>query len=118
MTHDIRVDSLPEAAFDFVDARWLLHHLAEPALAIRRMIAALRPGGWLLLEEADFFSVYTSVSQVYISFTAALTRIVVGPSACGCFWARALPSLVAGTGLQDIGGEGWLRDCRILYALS
>ena len=44
VTHDISVDSVPEGAFDFVHARWLLHHLAEPELAIRRMISAMRPG--------------------------------------------------------------------------
>ncbi len=53
--HDITVDNPPESGFDFVHSRWLLHHLSKPELAIRRMIDALRPGGWLLLEEVDFF---------------------------------------------------------------
>ncbi|MGH7744675.1 MAG: class I SAM-dependent methyltransferase, partial [Candidatus Dormibacteria bacterium] len=49
--HDITVDNPPERGFDFVHSRWLLHHLPKPELAMRRMIEALRPGGWLLLEE-------------------------------------------------------------------
>jgi predicted methyltransferase len=28
-------------------------HLAEPERALARMAAALRPGGWLLVEEGD-----------------------------------------------------------------
>ena len=106
VTHDISVDRLPESAFDFVHVRWLLHHLGEPELAMRRMISALRPGGWLLIEDVDFFPVHASASQVYINFMLALTRCVVSSSGRDCFWARALPSLLAGTGLQEVGGEG------------
>ena len=36
----------------------------------------------------------------------ALARCVVSSSGRDCFWARALPSLLATTGLQEVGGEG------------
>jgi SAM-dependent methyltransferase len=104
--HDITKENAPDGNFDFVHARWLLHHLPEPELAVRRMIDALRPGGWLLLEEVDFFPVHTSTSQVYIDFMVALTGNVVRASGRDCFWARALPGLVAGMGIQHLGGEG------------
>jgi ubiquinone/menaquinone biosynthesis C-methylase UbiE len=86
--HDITCDSLPDGEFDFVHIRWLLHHLPEPERAIRRMIGALRPGGWLLLEEVDFFPVYTSPSRVYVDFMVALVNTVVSASGRDCFWAR------------------------------
>lgn len=104
--HDITVNSLPQSEFDFVHARWLLHHLSEPEHAIRRMIKALRPGGWILLEEVDFFPVHASSSKAYSDFMTALTSVVVRAPGCGCFWARALPDLVAGMGLLQVGGEG------------
>jgi SAM-dependent methyltransferase len=104
--HDITIDSPPEGDFDFVHARWLLHHLPEPDLAIRRMIDALRPGGWLLIEEPDFFPVHTSTSQLYIDFMLASTGNVVRASGRDAFWARALPALVAGMGLRRVAGEG------------
>jgi SAM-dependent methyltransferase len=104
--HDITKDSVPDSTFDFVHARWLLHHLPDPQLAVRRMIDALRPGGWLLLEEVDFFPVRTSTSQLYKDFMVALSGNVVRASGRDCFWARALPGLVAGMGLQQVGGEG------------
>jgi SAM-dependent methyltransferase len=106
LTHDLNVDSLPEGEFDLVHVRWLLHHLADPGLAIRRMISALRPSGWLLIEEVDFFPIYASDSQVYIDFMVALSRSVVSPSRRDCFWARALPELLAGTGLKEVSAEG------------
>lgn len=104
--HDIMADDLPHGEFDLVHTRWLLHHLPEPERAIRRMMDALRPGGWLLLEEVDFFPVLTSDSEVYADFMLALTGTVVKASGRDCLWARALPALVAATGLADVGGEG------------
>jgi SAM-dependent methyltransferase len=44
----------PEAdTYDLVHCRWLLMHLDDPAAALQRMVRALRPGGWLLVEEVD-----------------------------------------------------------------
>jgi len=75
-------------------------------LIARRMIDALRPGGWLLLQDVDFFPVHTSSSQLYVDFMLALTTNVVRASGRDCFWARALPGLVPGMGLRQVGGDG------------
>ena len=39
--------------FDLVHARALLHHIPQRSGVIDKAIAALRPGGWLVLEEPD-----------------------------------------------------------------
>ena len=49
--HDIGVDPLPERAFDIVHARAVLTFVPERQSALMRMVAALKPGGWLLVEE-------------------------------------------------------------------
>jgi SAM-dependent methyltransferase len=103
--HDILKEP-PEGLFDVVHCRWLLHHLPTPDVAIEHMVRALRPGGWLLLEEVDFFPVHASESSDYRDFMVALTDTVVKASGRDCFWARALPRIVAETGLVQIGGEG------------
>jgi SAM-dependent methyltransferase len=51
--HNIAVDPLPEGEFDLIHARLVLMHLPERDTALARMIAALKPGGWLLEEEYD-----------------------------------------------------------------
>jgi SAM-dependent methyltransferase len=51
--HDITQDPPPAETFDLVHARLVLVHLTDRATALRVMIAALRPGGWLVLEDAD-----------------------------------------------------------------
>jgi ubiquinone/menaquinone biosynthesis C-methylase UbiE len=40
--------------YDFVYSRFLLQHLARPADLLRRMWAAVRPGGVIAVEDADF----------------------------------------------------------------
>ena len=43
----------PEGQFDLVHARLVLVHVPERATALANMVAALRPGGWLFIEDAD-----------------------------------------------------------------
>ncbi|MBO1413362.1 class I SAM-dependent methyltransferase [Streptomyces sp. FH025] len=52
-THDVASDPPPAGSFDLVHARLVLVHVADRAEALRRMVRALKPGGWLLLEDAD-----------------------------------------------------------------
>jgi len=61
--HDILADPLPEAAFDLVHTRTLLAFLPQPDQAIRKMAAALKPGGWLLVEEPDYISAIADPSM-------------------------------------------------------
>jgi SAM-dependent methyltransferase len=52
--HDVAVDTAPElGAFDLVHARLVLVHVPDRVRALATMVAALRPGGWLLVEDAD-----------------------------------------------------------------
>lgn len=42
------------ATYDVVYCRFLLHHLSQPVDVLRRMWAAVRPGGVIIVEDADF----------------------------------------------------------------
>jgi SAM-dependent methyltransferase len=53
---DVQRDPLPSEAFDLIHMRLLLAWLSEPRAALRRLVAALKPGGWLVAEEMDFAS--------------------------------------------------------------
>jgi SAM-dependent methyltransferase len=48
--HNVMTDPLPEASFDLVHARLLLAWLPDPAGALRRLVTALKPGGWLVVK--------------------------------------------------------------------
>jgi SAM-dependent methyltransferase len=51
--HDAALDPPPEGQFDLVHARLVLVHVPERATALANLVAALRPGGWLFIEDAD-----------------------------------------------------------------
>jgi SAM-dependent methyltransferase len=51
--HDVGVDPPPAGPFDLVHARLVLVHVAQRERALAAMASVLRPGGWLVVEEAD-----------------------------------------------------------------
>ncbi len=51
--HDVARDDPPAGGFDLVHARLVLVHVPRRAEALRRMAAALRPGGHILVEDFD-----------------------------------------------------------------
>ena len=53
LQHDVTCDEPPGDGYDLVHTRLVLSHLSERDEALRRMTQALRPGGWLLIEDFD-----------------------------------------------------------------
>ena len=51
--HDLLADELPAGSFDLAHARLLIEWLGESD-ALERLVAALAPGGWLLVEDFDW----------------------------------------------------------------
>jgi SAM-dependent methyltransferase len=109
MKHDIAAESLPAATFDFVHARLVLMHLPDPAMAVARMVRALRPGGWLMVEEFDVPAPTSepaleggpTILKTSVAFCTAMDRSGVDMR-CG----RRLPAIVRAHGLVSIGGQG------------
>jgi len=106
--HDIRHDQLESASFDLVTARKVLEHLPNPALVLHRMVDTLRPGGWILVEDADFIS-FTSVAaprpelfqRVAPRFIEAMTTAGYQP-----YFGRMLGCEMRKLGLSDVKVEG------------
>ena len=51
--HDIRTEGLPKEEFDLAHARLVLMHVSDRHVALRSMIEAVKPGGWIVVEEFD-----------------------------------------------------------------
>lgn len=108
--HDITVDRLEASAFDLVHCRALLLHLVAPEQALRTMAAALRPGGWLVVEDADYSTLRAADPDHPCArrFDAAVRAMVDGflaRSGTDLRFGQRLPALVDGLGLADRGGE-------------
>lgn len=56
---DVTTGELPGAGYDLVHARLLVQHLPDRPAAVRRMARALRPGGFLVLEDTDTAALFS-----------------------------------------------------------
>lgn len=59
--HDIANDPLTAGAFDLIHARLVFLHVVERERALERVVEALKPGGWLVIEDFDTASVTPDV---------------------------------------------------------
>ena len=109
LEHDIVTDPLPDAEFDLAYARLVLEHLADPDAALARMVRALRPGGWLLVEDFEVLPAVCGEPRPdveCISRTAAAMRHVTAAAGVNQRMGRSLLRRLRGQGLADIDTEG------------
>jgi len=105
-TLDLVHDRLPPGGFDLVHTRAVLMHLREREEVIERLLACLKPGGWLLLEEGDIYPVAAFGSPIYREVMWAMAR-GLAPFGLATEWARTLPSVLSGLDVDDVGADAW-----------
>jgi SAM-dependent methyltransferase len=99
---DVTRDPLPGDGYDLVHARALLMHLPNREELIGGMLDRLRPGGVILLEEADFYPMATAQSAAYAEvFTVRVPRVAASHGG-DWMWARHLPARLAAAGAIDV----------------
>jgi SAM-dependent methyltransferase len=104
--HDVVDDPLPDEEFDLVHARLVLEHLPRREDVLDRLVRALRPGGWLLLEDYDWTTYDTDPSSDVASRVAnAVIGFMVEAGYDPYFGRRLLRGLRA-RGLDETGAEG------------
>ncbi|MGH9034372.1 MAG: class I SAM-dependent methyltransferase [Acidimicrobiia bacterium] len=97
-TFDLRAEEFPPATFDLIHARLLLMHLPDRLSVMKRLAQWLRPGGWLLVEEADDYATQTTSRAALRRWWRAVAGLGAFDLRCG----RALPGEVASLGLDDV----------------
>jgi SAM-dependent methyltransferase len=101
---DLEQDELPEATFDFVHARMVLMHLPSRDDVFRRLAAAVRPGGVLMIEDDEIHSIWATAGGPYLSAWQAFHRMMAA-AGVDVDWARTLPERMDAAGLVDVGAE-------------
>lgn len=107
--HDVSRDALPEGQFDLAHARLVLLHIPERAAALERMLAALKPGGWLVIEDFDTGSVLPDLSanpgEAWMPTADAMRNYMIRGGVDARF-GRSLYGRFKRLGLTDVYSEG------------
>jgi SAM-dependent methyltransferase len=109
--HDLLTDDLESGCYDLVHCRFVLMHLPDPLRALQRLAAAVRPGGWLLLEEMDVsaFGAADPAHPRAAGFDRRMRALHLTLQSRGTMdpcLGRRLPALIEGQGLRDLGYDG------------
>ncbi|MDN3351164.1 methyltransferase [Actinomadura sp. DC4] len=126
--HDIARDEPPGEEFDLVHARLVLLHVADRDRALRSMVAALRPGGWLFVEDADPALQPLSSPDEHGPKERLANRIRTGFRAmlaergADLAYGRRIPRLLREAGLAEVAAEAYFpiasRHCDLLEAAT
>ena len=109
--HDVVTEELPVDEYDLVHTRFMLAHLPERDAVLVKMIQALRPGGWMLVEEPDF----TTMEADPLGAQLKRQMFDKGQSALGAFqesrrmdrfYGRVLFSRLNSLGLTGVKANG------------
>src|SRR5262249_17496870 len=101
---DLTADSLPQNEFDLAHTRMVLMHIPSRAEILENLVRALKPGGWLLVEEQDVYPVLATASGPYRQVWTAFMESMVARGVARD-WARDLPQVLAGLGLHEVGAD-------------
>jgi SAM-dependent methyltransferase len=105
---DVRTVDLPEAHYDLIHTRLVMLHLAERGLVLQRLIAALKPGGVLVISEWDGerrdWLLHAPNADAVEAFTAFQAGLLAELEAHGADlgWARRAPVAMFAAGLDDV----------------
>jgi 2-polyprenyl-3-methyl-5-hydroxy-6-metoxy-1,4-benzoquinol methylase len=101
---DLTTDNLPKTKFDLVHTRLVLMHIPSREEILGRLVSALKPGGWLLVEEQDIYPVLATASGPYRQVWNAFIETTAARGVARD-WARGLPQMLARLGLDAVEAE-------------
>ena len=111
--HDVARDEVTEDRFDAVHERLVLIHVPETVAAVERMVSALRPGGWLLVEDFDseigdggYVDAYSDVAGLSRSIALAV-RTLLNMRGADTALGSKLPHLLRAAGLSDVRADAY-----------
>jgi SAM-dependent methyltransferase len=112
-SHDVAVDDPPAEIFDLIHARLVLVHVSDRDRALWSMISVLRPGGWLLIEDADPAlqplmcpDEHGPAQQLANKLRAGFRKLLAERGA-DLSYGRKLPRLLREAGLSDVAADAF-----------
>ncbi|MFK4150192.1 methyltransferase domain-containing protein [Streptomyces sp. NPDC004065] len=111
--HDVGAEEPPGEDFDLVHARLVLVHVPDRERALRSMIESLRPGGRILLEDADPALQPLPCPDEHGPAEALANRLrrgfrrLLADRGADLSYGRTLPRLLREAGLRQVEAEAY-----------
>jgi SAM-dependent methyltransferase len=111
--HDVGRDDPPDERFDLVHARLVLVHVLDRDRALRSMVEVLRPGGCLLVEDADpalqplLCPDERGPDERLANKLHSGFRVLLAQRGVDLSYGRRLPRLLREAGLTDVEADGY-----------
>lgn len=109
---DVVTDPLAQGAFDLVHGRLVLVHLPARDAVLTRLVAVLKPGGWIVIEDFDSclphcIDPVDTEEETFVKVGRALVQALQSRGA-DTGYPRTLPRRLASIGLTEVGATGQL----------
>jgi ubiquinone/menaquinone biosynthesis C-methylase UbiE len=106
-TLDVTKEPIGKDEFDVVHARGLLQHLVEREAVLDAMIAAAKPGGWVMVGDVDWIEFDAQpVPEPFATLSRTLRELSVGQHGYDGTWGRMLLGAFAKRGLTEVEAHG------------
>jgi SAM-dependent methyltransferase len=111
--HDIGTDPGPQEEFDLVHTRLVLVHVPQRADALQTLVRSLKPGGWLLVEDADpalqplLCPDESGPEQVLANRLRRGFRSLMAERGVDLAYGRTLPRRLRDAGLVDVQADAY-----------
>jgi SAM-dependent methyltransferase len=109
-TLDVTAEPIGTDEFDVVHARGVLQHLAQREAVLDEMIAAAKPGGWVVVSDVDWIQFDEQyVPEPFATLSRTLRASSTSTHGYDGAWGRRLPAAFVRRGLEavDVRGETW-----------
>ena len=104
---DVTTEPIGDADFDLVHARGVLQHLAPRELVLETMVAATKPGGWVVVTDVDWIQFDAQViPEPFASLSTILRGFSVDQHGYDGEWGRRLVPAFRAAGLVDVDASG------------
>lgn len=105
--HNVLDDPLEHHGYDLVHTRLLLEHLPQRTAVLRKLVSAVRPGGYLVVEDYDIRSMQLT-DAAGDDWTAVNEAVIdtMGDAGADLTCGQRLTRLMTDAGLEAIDAEG------------
>jgi ubiquinone/menaquinone biosynthesis C-methylase UbiE len=104
---DVTGEPIGTDEFDVVHARGVLQHLVQREAVLDAMIAAAKPGGWVVVGDVDWIQYDAQIiPEPFATLSATLRNLSVSQNGYDGTWGRRIVDAFTTRGLTDVNGQG------------